>query len=176
MSEVNFNIDSGYACGLFQSCQQESFIAIAGISSSIAFLDFLGVNGQNTSLSIITFNLTTDMDYPETLTGTATACDAAVPEDQILNNYTGILNSTCSYCAAICSAPPVDDKIGMFDGFNGKLVGYCYIGFVSFTILYQLVLYFACKKQKKAVYNEGTGEIVTRVNNTANSSGLETSK
>lgn len=45
MTEVGFNIDSDYACGLFQSCQQESFIAIAGISSSLAFLDFLGVNG-----------------------------------------------------------------------------------------------------------------------------------
>jgi Niemann-Pick C1 N terminus len=67
MSEVNFNIDSDYACGLFTSCKQESFIAIAGISSSIAFLDFLGVNGQNTSLSIITFNLTTDLSYPQTL-------------------------------------------------------------------------------------------------------------
>jgi hypothetical protein len=67
MTEVNFNIDSTYACGLFISCQQESFISIAGISSSIAFLDFLGVNGQNTSLSIITFNLTTDMVYPSTL-------------------------------------------------------------------------------------------------------------
>lgn len=67
MSEVNFNIDSDYACGLFTSCKQESFIAIAGISSSIAFLDFLGVNGQNTSLSIITFNLTTDLQYPQTL-------------------------------------------------------------------------------------------------------------
>jgi len=63
MTEVSFNIDSDYACGLFQSCKQESFIAIAGISSSIAFLDFLGVNGQNTSLSIITFVLTTDLVY-----------------------------------------------------------------------------------------------------------------
>ena len=69
MTEVNFNIDSTYACGLFISFQQESFISIAGISSSIAFLDFLGVNGQNTSLSIITFNLTTDLEYPYTLQG-----------------------------------------------------------------------------------------------------------
>jgi len=27
MAEVNFNIDSGYSCNIFQSCQQESFIA-----------------------------------------------------------------------------------------------------------------------------------------------------
>lgn len=47
MTEVGFNIESDYSCGLFQSCRQESFIAVADISSSIAFLDFLGVNGQN---------------------------------------------------------------------------------------------------------------------------------
>jgi hypothetical protein len=45
MAEVNFNIDSGYSCDIFTSCKQESFIAQAGISSSLAFLDFLGVNG-----------------------------------------------------------------------------------------------------------------------------------
>ena len=45
MAEVNFNIDSGYSCDIFTSCKQESFSAQAGISSSLAFLDFLGVNG-----------------------------------------------------------------------------------------------------------------------------------
>ena len=109
---------------------------MADISSSIAFLDFLGVNGQNTSLTIITFNLTTDLEYPYTLTGTATPCDFPVASDGILNGYTDILNSTCSYCAAVCEAPPVSSKIGLFDGFNGSLVMYCYIGFIVFTILF----------------------------------------
>ena len=44
-ANVNFNIDSDYACEIFQSCKQVGFIAQAGISSSLAFLDFLGVNG-----------------------------------------------------------------------------------------------------------------------------------
>jgi len=80
--------------------------------------------------------LTTDLEYPETLNGTATACEAPVASDGILNSYENIVNSTCSYCAAICEAPLVDAKIGLFDGFNGKLVLYCYIGFASFTLVY----------------------------------------
>jgi hypothetical protein len=67
MAEVNFNIDAAYSCEIFQSCKQESFIAQAGISSSLAFLDFLGVNGQNQSLTIITFNQTVAESYPNTL-------------------------------------------------------------------------------------------------------------
>jgi len=136
MTKVEFNIESDYACGLFQSCEQESFIAVADISSSIAFLDFLGINGQNTSLTIITFNLTTDLEYPYTLNGSATPCDEVIGEDGILNSYSDIKNSTCSFCAAVCQAPPVDGKIYLFDGFNGSLVMYCYIGFASFTVLY----------------------------------------
>lgn len=57
---VTFKLDTDYACEIFKSCKQESFIAQAGIESSIAFLDFLGVNGQNQSDSIITFELTKD--------------------------------------------------------------------------------------------------------------------
>jgi hypothetical protein len=83
MAEVNFNLDNSYACELFQSCQQESFIAIAGISSSIAFLDFIGVNGQNTSLTITTFNLTTDMSYPYTLDETCYACDSEIVNETL---------------------------------------------------------------------------------------------
>lgn len=87
MGEVNFNIDSGYSCEIFNSCKQESFIAQAGISSSLAFLDFLGVNGQNTSLTIITFNQTVGETYPDTLTGSAIPCET-VPTDGMANNYT----------------------------------------------------------------------------------------
>ena len=54
---VGFSIDSDYACGIFTSCKKVSYIAQAGISSSVSFLDFMGVNGQDYSLSVITFNL-----------------------------------------------------------------------------------------------------------------------
>lgn len=136
MTEVEFKIDSGYACDLFKSCEQESFIAVAGISSSLAFLDFLGVNGQNTSLSIITFTLTNGIDAPNTLIGEATACNAQIGEDGKLYEYDDVETCTCSFCAAVCEAPPVSNKIGLFDGFNGKLVTKCWIGFISFTFLY----------------------------------------
>ena len=56
---VGFSIDSDYACGVFTSCKKVSYIAQAGISSSISFLDFMGVNGQDYSLSVITFSLGT---------------------------------------------------------------------------------------------------------------------
>jgi hypothetical protein len=35
----------------------------------------------------------------------------------------------------------VDDVIGFLDGFNGKTVGYSYVGFVAFTIIYQLLIW-----------------------------------
>ena len=74
MAKINFKIDSDYACDIYTSCKQVGLIAQAGISSAIAFLDFLGVNGQNQSLSIITFDLTKDVKAPYTLTGNATKC------------------------------------------------------------------------------------------------------
>lgn len=95
------------------------FIAQAGISSSLAFLDFLGVNGQNQSLSIITFNLTTDVNETGSLQGSAYGCDYDVnSHNNTLEGYTGVINSTCSYCADVCVAPNVDTKIAFFDGFN----------------------------------------------------------
>lgn len=85
------------------------------------------------------------MEYPDTLMGTATPCESMIP-DGILNNYTDVTTCACTYCAAVCSAPVVDDVIGFLDGFNGKTVGYSYIGFVSFTILYQLSIWVFRKK------------------------------
>ena len=56
MTEINFHVDESMACTIFQSCKEVGLIAQASIESSIAFLDFMGVNGQNQSLSIITFS------------------------------------------------------------------------------------------------------------------------
>ena len=97
-------------------------------------------------MTITTFNLTEGVEYPKTLNGSAFPCDYPVHEDGILNKYSDIKNSTCSFCAAVCEAPEVSSKIGLFDGFNGSLVLYSYIGFVSFTILFQLALYFVRQK------------------------------
>jgi len=47
----------------------------------------------------------------------------------------------------VCAAPAVDSKIGFFDGFNGRLVGYCYLAFIGFTVIYQVLLIVMRKKQ-----------------------------
>ncbi len=58
MTKVLFTVDKDYACTMFNSCKKVSLIASASLTSSIAFLDFMGYNGKNQSLSIITFNET----------------------------------------------------------------------------------------------------------------------
>lgn len=45
LTEVNFHVNEDMACTLFQSCKEVGLIAQASIGSSIAFLDFMGVNG-----------------------------------------------------------------------------------------------------------------------------------
>jgi len=159
MLKVHFNIESGYACDLYQSCKQVGLIAQAGISSAIAFLDFLGVNGQNQSLSIITFNLTTDLEYPDTLTGHAYGCDYKVPVVNgtgVVNGYTGIDNSSCSFCQDACIAPDVDITIGFLDGFSWKLVGITYGCFIAFSVIVELVnCYLRGKRGEEEVMNPG---------------------
>ena len=116
-----------------------SYIAQAGISSSVSFLDFMGVNGQDYSLSVITFNLKANDPVHALTPPTANDpydCSMTVPEDGIVNKYTDVKNSTCSYCDAACEKPAVDDNIAFFDGMNGALVGYSWLGFVIFTIIF----------------------------------------
>ena len=136
---VGFTIDSDYACGIFTSCAKVSYIAQAGISSSVAFLDFMGVNGQDYSLSVITFNLKAN-DPAHSLTPITASdpydCSISVPEDGMLNGYSDVKNSTCSYCDAACEKPAVDDNITFFDGMNGALVGYSWLCFIIFTIVF----------------------------------------
>ena len=149
---VGFTLDSDYACGIFTSCKKVSYIAQAGISSSIAFLDFMGTNGQDYSLSVITFTLTSD-DPDHSLTGAefpAYDCGMSVPADGTLNGYPDTLNSTCSYCDAACEPPAVNDDIAFLDGLNWVLVGSSYAGFVIFTIVFQIVVHLCCNRSKKA--------------------------
>lgn len=54
-TNVQVSIDDSYACTVYTSCKQTSFIAAAGVSSSVGFLNFLGFNGAEYSLSYITF-------------------------------------------------------------------------------------------------------------------------
>ena len=70
------------------------------------------------------------------MNSTAYPCQYSVPDNQTLNSYEKIENSTCAYCQKICGPPVVDDTIGFLDGFSWKIVGYSYLGFVCFTIVW----------------------------------------
>lgn len=153
-TNVQVYIDSDYACGIFQSCAKESYIAQAGITSAIAFLDFMGSNGAPYSLSFINFTLVTNSTLDTALQGLEDQawypCDYAVPDDGVILGYDKVYNTTCSFCDAACTPPVVDDKIGFLDGLSWKLVGWNYFAFVMFTILFQLFVWFFCEKQMKA--------------------------
>ena len=95
----------------------------------------------------------------------------STPADGMVNNYTAS-QCSCSFCAASCTAPPVNDVIGFLDGFNGKLVGYSYIGFFAFTILYQLALYFVCKRKTSSNIDSTISASKLNVNNTVASGNI----
>lgn len=120
-------------------------------------MDFLGVNGQNQSLSIITFSFSDD---PTTsLGGEAFSCAYPVPDDGLINSYPNNYNTTCSYCSEICQAPAVNANIGFFDGFNFKIVGWSYLAFILFTIAFQLIAHFICRRKPPTRISQlrGTG-------------------
>ena len=149
-TNVQVSIDAAYACTVYSSCKGTSFIAAAGVSSAVAFLNFLGYNGAPYSLSYINFTEDATGQTTGYLESLAEPCQDPVPSDGILFGYTNVANSTCSYCQKACSPPVVNDDIGFLDGFSWKLVGYSYLGFVLFTILFQVVMHCWVKKRKLA--------------------------
>ena len=148
-TNIQVSIEDDYACTIYTSCKGTSFIAAAGVSSSIAFLNFLGYNGSAYSLSYINFTTTEGVTESQ-LTSEAVPCQEPIPTDGYLFGYDQITNSTCSFCQKACPPPVVTDKIGFLDGFSWKLVGYSYLGFVLFTILFQVVSHCYLKKRKMA--------------------------
>jgi len=149
-AQVQVGIDEDYACGIFQSCAKESYIAQAGITSSLAFLDFMGTNGAPYSLSFINFTLVSNSTVEDALQGAEDEawwpCDYAIPANGTILGYDQLLNTTCSYCDAACKPPSVNDEIGFLDGLSWKLVGWNYFAFVVFTIIFQVVVWFCCEK------------------------------
>jgi hypothetical protein len=55
LTKILFSINEDFACTVFKSCEKVSLVAAASIQSSLSFMDFLGINGEETSLSVITF-------------------------------------------------------------------------------------------------------------------------
>ena len=146
---VQVSIDDDYACTIYTSCKQTSFIAAAGLSSSVGFLNFLGYNGAAYSKSFITFVTDNTGQTSGYLNSEAEPCEWQVPEDGLLFGYK-VEDSTCSFCAKACPPPVVDDKIGFLDGLSWKLVGYSYLGFVLFSIIFQVLMHCWLKKRKLA--------------------------
>ena len=163
-TNVNVNIDVVYSCGIFKSCEKESYIAQAGITSSVAFLDFMGYNGAPYSLSFIYFTEITseESSLDNAMQGAEEEawwpCDFAVPDDQTLSGYTGLYNTTCSYCDAACEAPAVNADIGFLDGLSWPLVGWTYLAFVLFTIAFQVINWLCCEKRTKLALEQKIAE------------------
>jgi|Transcript_42852 hypothetical protein len=76
-TNVQTTINDAYACTIYTSCKQTSFIAAAGVSSAVGFLNFLGTNGAPYSLSFINFT-ETNTDTPGYLDSEAIPCQQAV--------------------------------------------------------------------------------------------------
>lgn len=134
---ANYSISEDYACTLFQSCSKVSFISQASLTSSIAFLDFLGVNGKLQGKIAISYNITNVEG--KTLNGDAKGCGYAVPSDGTYLNYTKVSNCTCTYCDEACVPSTISNAIGFFDGFDVALVGITYGVLVAFSVIFLLV-------------------------------------
>ena len=53
-------------------------------------------------------------------------CGYNVPSNGTIDGYTGINNSTCTFCDEMCEAPDINLSIDFFDGFDSKTVGITY--------------------------------------------------
>lgn len=99
-----------------------------------------------------------------------------MPDDGVLDSYTDIKNSTCSFCQLACKAPDVNDDIALLDGLSWKLVGFSYLGFFVFTIIFQVIAHFCCmKKSGPAGENSGNSRFSNNaggVNYTRDSSNI----
>ena len=81
-TDVLFSVDEDFACTVFRSCRKVSLVAQASLQSSKSFLDFLGVNGQNSSLSSIVFQFE--------------ALDNSTTTSNPLNIFNKNINGQCS--------------------------------------------------------------------------------
>ena len=63
-------------------------------------------------------------------------CDTIVPEDEIYDGYTKILNGTCTFCSEMCEPPTIDNHIGFFEGFKGKQVAIVYGLLLGLTVVW----------------------------------------
>lgn len=78
-------------------------------------------------------------------------CETDIPDNGIWDNYNNLTNSTCSFCAARCAAPDIDNSVGFFDGFQSRVVGITYGAIIGFTIIWQI---YICLYRNKKIQEE----------------------
>ena len=72
-----------------------------------------------------------------------------MPTNGTLNSWSNVSNTTCAYCLDACTKPQTDEEFGFLEGFNWKIVGYSYLGYILFIIACQLIKYFVSKHYDK---------------------------
>ena len=65
-------------------------------------------------------------------------CNASISGNHMVDNYTDIYKSTCSFCDAECDTPDISSTINFFDGFNGKDTLIVYCSLIAFSIIFEL--------------------------------------
>jgi hypothetical protein len=147
---VTIFLDPGMACQMFKSCQKTSYISQLQLSSSKAFLDFQGSNAKVKSASILSFDLSRSKKE-DMLSTEVYDCNTEI-KDGKLSGYDNVHSCTCAYCQKACKAPVVNAYIGFFDGMDGMLVLYVYIGVVILSVLIWFVKRRMALRSKDTVY------------------------
>mmetsp|Transcript_23148 Transcript_23148/g.17562 ORF Transcript_23148/g.17562 Transcript_23148/m.17562 type:complete len:319 (+) Transcript_23148:16-972(+) len=148
---TTYRVDPDYACTLFKSCEKESFIAEAALTSAISFLDFIGLNGKDQGHSVIGFEFESDPE--RTMNQAVYDCNEEF-EDNIMDGYENITPCPCTHCDLSCPVPIVDGSISFFDGADWLLVGLVYAGLVIFSILLAVIRAYFERKEKAELEKE----------------------
>ena len=82
-----------------------------------------------------------------------TVYDCNTPiKDGKLAGYDKIFTCSCAYCQKACKAPAVNAYIGFFDGMDGMLVLYVYIGVIALSVLIWFLKRKMAKRSSDTVY------------------------
>ena len=81
-------------------------------------------------------------------------CETLVPADQQWDGYTNVKNASCSFCAAVCKVPDINNSVGFFDGFQTSIVVITYGSLLAFTVVWQVYLKFFRQKKVDAEWEE----------------------
>jgi hypothetical protein len=86
-------------------------------------------------------------------------CDVKLPSNKTLSGYDDLKECSCAYCADSCKAPAVNSYIGFFDGFNGYLVLYVYIGLIVLIAIIWVIKRYLLGKGQETVVTSSRGSL-----------------